>query len=174
MNYRFVLQASAPHALKIRDSHVRTVADAVESVFPLETECAMMVWNWIHVPLGYRYDISLMIDDAVRLITRQMSTEQGNERICWPSNTFASTWDVEWSGGMTAIHALWESVVGDTEPLLRQRPDVRIQTADFLAEWKRPLETVADALTGAGYEVEQLSGMRELLNVIALIERPGI
>jgi len=174
MDYRFVIQASHPRYLVARDAEDRALCDAIQTVFPLETEYALMVWNWIYIPLSYKYDVSMMADDAVHLVARMLSAEQGSERIAWPSSTFAATWDVRWSGGTTTVHAEWRSVLGGTEASLAARPAIVVPTEDFVAEWKRPLEIIDAALRGAGYAPQDIQGLERVGTVVAQIRRHGL
>lgn len=173
MNYRFAVQASNPRFVSTFDADAQSLSDAIQTVFPLETEYAIVVWNWVYVPLTYKYDISMMAEDLVNLIDLMLSNECGKQTIHWPSNTFAATWRVEWSNEVATVSADWDCVLGETEPILKNRPTIVLQTVEFVAEWKRPLEVVADALTAAGYTPQQLVGMRRLRDLVEKIDHCG-
>ena len=56
----FYIQASNPRALK--PSFIEeNLSAAIESVFPMNTENAILFWNHIAIPLSYKYDISYMV-----------------------------------------------------------------------------------------------------------------
>ena len=57
----FYIQASNPRFIESISYEVESLSDAVESIFPLNTENAFLVWNYISVPLSYKYDISYML-----------------------------------------------------------------------------------------------------------------
>jgi hypothetical protein len=170
MNYRFVIQASNPRALRQFDPNDASLSDAVQTVFPLETEYALMIWNWVYIPLSYKYDLSLMADDSVALVEEMTSEERGRRVIQWPSNTFAATWKVEWGDGKATVDAVWDSVLGDTEAQLKAKPTIVVPTVDFVSEWRRPLEVIAAALEGAGYTARALHGLARMK---AAIDRTG-
>lgn len=172
--YRFAVQASNPRSLTAFDTDDQSLSDAIQTVFPLETEYALIVWNWVYIPLSYKYDISMMAEDLIKLIELMFSKESGSRTIQWPSNTFASTWSVEWNNETTTVKAEWDCVLGETEPVLATKPIILLRTADFINEWKRLLETVGEALTAAGYTPEHLVGMRSLNEVIGRISHYGI
>src|SRR5438067_2089483 len=156
MTYSFVIQASNPRALVCFDADDASLSDAIQTVFPLEAEYALLTWNWIYVPLSYKYDLSLMVDDIIALVEAMTSEEGGHKSIRWPSNTFAATWNIDWKGGEATITATWECVIGSTEGLLNSRPIVVVGFRDFVREWRRPLEVVTSALESAGYTAQAL------------------
>ncbi|MBK9260816.1 MAG: hypothetical protein IPM54_13480 [Polyangiaceae bacterium] len=174
MNYRFAVQASNPRRLTAFDADDQSLSDAIQTVFPLEAEYAVLVWNWIYIPLSYKYDVSLMVDDVIGLIDAVLSNSTGKRVIEWPSNTFSATWNVEWSAETTTIDAQWHSVLGETESILALRPKLVVATVDFISEWKRLLEIVANALKDAGYRFEHLSGLRQLDEIIGKLHHDGI
>lgn len=172
MSYRFAIQASNPRSSKTGNAGDRTLEDAMETVFPLEAEYAILIWNWIYVPLTYKYDLSLMVRDIVRVVDSVLSHATGSTTVQWPSNTFAATWRIEWEARSIRIDAEWTCVLGDVEALLCGRPTVVMTPNRFVAEWKRPLEIIAAALSRAGY-TEELVGMPDLLAVLNKIEQRG-
>ena len=172
MDYQFMFQASAPRYLTVCDPQDETLGEAVESVFPLDTEYAFMAWNWVYVPLSYKYDLAIMLADIVAMLDRVLSFAEGEIRIQWPSNTFAAEWRVKWKDGMVHVHATWRSVLGSTEDLLGRRPDIHVLVQDFVSEWQRPLEIIVRGLRLAGYD-EHLSGLHHLEQVIGRIRQPG-
>ena len=173
MDYRFTLQASNPHVRTVHDAGDTNLADAIQTVFPLETESAILCWNWIHIPLSYKYDWSMMIDDVLGLVDVMLSEHSGNRVIQWPSNTFASTWRIGWTAEMTTVEAEWISVSGDTEAILAERPRVVLGSPEFISEWKRPLEVILSALLSAGYDTT-LEGMERLRTTVSRIGGRGV
>jgi hypothetical protein len=173
MSYRFTIQASSPRALKEFDPNDTNLSDAIQTVFPLETECAILVWNWVYVPLSYKYDFSMMIDDVIALIDAMQVEPSGRRTIQWPSNTFACTWKVEWDARVTTVEADWVSVVGNTEAMLAAVPKIVVESSGFVEEWKRPLEAIWGGLTSAGY-TSKLLGLDHLMATVSKIGRCGI
>jgi len=173
MSYRFTIQASNPRQLAEFDSNDTNLSDAVQTVFPLDAECALLVWNWLYVPLTYKYDLSMMIDDIVGLVDAMLEEPSGHRTIQWPSNTFAATWKIKWGSGVTEVEAEWISVVGETEALLTAKPKVILDSSGFIGEWRRPLEVILAALTSAGYG-SALIGMDKLSAVVSRIGCRGL
>ncbi len=173
MSYRFTIQASSPRFTNEFDPEDESVSDAIQTAFPLETESAILSWNWVYVPLSYKYDLSMMVECVVELVGELDANVAGRKTIQWPSNTFASTWQLEWSDGVVTIHSEWLSVVGGSESALTAVSAVVMDCSAFLAEWKRPLEVVVAALVSAGYTSE-LRGMDQLVATTRKIRRYGV
>jgi hypothetical protein len=173
MAVEFIIQASRPRMLRANDPDDDTLSDAIQTIFPMDTERAILVWNHVYVPLGYKYDVSLMADDIVQICDDILSNMDGTRLIHWPSNTFAAVWKVVWTSGVVSVEAQWNRVVGGTESILAGRPSISIPTQDFLAEWKGPLDVVCAALKIAGYTPEQITELHRLKNVVARLPRYG-
>jgi hypothetical protein len=167
------IQASRPRTEIARDPEDASLSDAVQAVFPRETENMFLVWNGVYVPIGYKSDFSFMIDDVLDLADAMLASPSGHTTIHWPSNTFASTWDVRWDAGLGTIDARWFDLVGGTEGLLAASGSMRVHADDFLAEWKLPLEIVARALREAGYDERQVPRLALLDDVLARLPRYG-
>ena len=59
----FCIQASNPRVQHKIDYEDSSLSDIIETIYPLYTEHAILTWNYISIPLSYKYDISYMIDD---------------------------------------------------------------------------------------------------------------
>ena len=167
MSTDFLIQASCPTWTMSADPVDQTLCDAVQTVFPLDTEVALVVWRHVYVPLGYKYCVSFLVDDIIAMIERLTASSEGNWQLTWPSNEFAADWRFEWSGEQLRIRSTWHSVVGGTEEMLNQRSEIHLGRQEFLAEWKKLLLTVDDALSAAGYTEATLPRTANLKRAIA-------
>lgn len=174
LGYRFALQASSPKCLCACDPDDVSLSDAMQTVFPVETEYAIMIWNWTCIHMTYKYDISLMIDDVIDMADKMLSRPTGVHVIDWPSNGFAAKWGMEWGGGEVVIDAEWRSVAGNVESVLNARPRVVVLVSDFISEWKRPLEVIFGCLKMSGYSVDNLPQMRHLDQLMGRFSNVGI
>lgn len=95
----FYIQASNPRTNSIANPNDKTLADAIETIFLLNTESAILMWNYISVPLSYKYDISYMIEDILLLLDALRSRENGEMTIHWLPDTFRCNWTVQWAAG---------------------------------------------------------------------------
>lgn len=173
MATEFVIQSSNPRIELTWEAEDNSLSDAIQSVFPLRTERMVLTWNGIYIPLSYKYDVSFMVDDVVDLAMAMLTHSTGSKEIHWPSNTFAAVWDVRWEAGYVSVIGEWTRVVGGTEALLAASGAIRVPVAEFLGEWKRPLELVADALHRAGYGEVQVPKLALLDDVVKRLPQPG-
>ncbi len=174
MANEFVIQASNPSALRVHDPDDEGLSDAIQTVFPLDTERAILAWNRICVPWSYKYDVSLLADDILDLLEIMLDDDAGDRVVEWPSNTFAATWSVVWDAERTTVHAKWSCVTGGLEALLGSRDSVTIPKREFLSEWKSLLGVVERALDRAGYTEEELHGLGRIRRVLARLPGHGM
>jgi len=170
----FKIQASNPRIIKEFDREANNISDAIESSFSLNSEYAVIIWNYVPVLLSYKYDISIIIDDILMMLNKIRCEKEGVMRIRWPSNTFACTWQIEWRDNNITIYTEWESVIGDTEYLLNARKELVVDSVLFLAEWKKILFNIIQALEGCGYSRKTLKGFPALVNEFEAIKDYGI
>ena len=159
MGLVFAIQASCPRSLLQRSADDENLGMAIETVFPLETEIAFVVWNSIYVPLSYKYDVSILTEQVLWLHDQLMAAEEGKLLFDWPSNTFATRWTVAWKGDALRIDSRWSGVRGGLLDLLNGQPTVEIGRQAFFAEWRALLERVDGALRRAGYDANNLPEM---------------
>ncbi len=169
----FVIQASNPRATGARDPLDEKVADAVQSVFALHAEAAFLDWNHVLVKISYKYDFGIILDDVMDMLEAVMNAESGEFRTAWPSNTFFAEWTVTWDT-MVEIQSHWHEVVGGPVSALNAAPIVVVPKADFVREWKRPLEIVRAAVVSAGYDSSSLSDLDRLTALLARMLRSGV
>ncbi len=170
----FYIQASNPRFIKSINYDDESLSDAVESVFPLNTENAMLVWNYISVPLSYKYDISYMLDDIVDLLGVLQSQKCGKKTIHWLPDTFRCDWEVSWDDGKIEIQAHWECTVGHLEKILNEHETISLTVMDFESEWKEILYVVIRGLKNCGYDKKKIGGMENLLKQYERISNSGI
>lgn len=171
MTSSFAIQASQPRTEASYDPDDESLCDAVQSTFPLRTESMLIVWNGVYIPLGYKYDVSFIVDDGLDLLDAMLTSATGRRTIHWPSNTFASSWVVEWDPSNVVIEATWRAVIGGTEAMLEASGPVTGPVDAFTCEWKRPLEIVDAAVRSAGYSEQQIPRLALLSSVAKRI--PG-
>ena len=171
---KFCIQASCPHELSIYDPEDETLDEAIETVYPLQTESAFIVWEHVFIPLSYKYDISVMLSDILKILEALMTSSEGEHIVHWPTNTFAAVWRMHWKNEHMTIHAEWRELVGGLETLLNSHnKPLTLNKHNFLCEWKQILCNVMNALTGAGYTEQNLPEMMRLISVYENIQGEG-
>lgn len=175
MSTEFRIQAGCPRSVKTVDPDAATIDEAVESVFLLDTEDAILVWQLVHIPLGYKYDVGTCLRDIVAMVKALLSAESGEHYVDFPSNTFGARWRLEWKVDRLVVSALdWRVVVGGVEDLLRERSVVSLGKSEFICEWKALLERVYCALVGAGYSASKICEIEDLKSVVDQMPEYGV
>ena len=172
MQNTFEIQAGRPRTIGRYDPMDESLAEAFNTVFPMNAEAMMLIWNGIYVPINYKYDLGVMIDDVLLMCDRVLTSDDGQSRINWPSNTFDATWSLTWEGGIISIGAAWRSVSGNVVALLSS--SLVLPVEDFVAEWKQPLRVCCDALVDAGYNVPGFPRFRAMKTTFDAIAKSGV
>ena len=173
-NLRFCIQASNPKIQCIADCNDKTLADAIESMFSLNTENAILTWNYISIPLSYKYDISYMMEDILVLLNALQSRKNGELTIHWLPDTFRCDWTARWTIKELSIWSQWERTVGNLEILLNGSPSISLNKDDFIKEWKSILGIIINGFRKTGYDAEKIRGMKRLIEQYESIDGNGI
>ncbi|QDX92977.1 hypothetical protein EEL32_06805 [Brevibacillus laterosporus] len=170
----FWIQASCPKCTGIFDEEDENLSNAIETIFPMMTEKAIMVWKTIYIPLCYKYDISCMVDDILDILEKLRSNSSGEISLHWASNTFANVWNIRWWEAQVVINSEWGSVLGHTEQLLDSKGAIVLSKQSFISEWKRVLFNIISGLKESGYKEGNLPGMTRLIAEYNAIDGDGI
>jgi hypothetical protein len=152
----FFIQVSEPKINKEFDSLESSIRDLLEDLFPMETEDAIMCWNSVLIPLSYKYDIPIMIEDIVDMIENILANNNGKIVINWPSDTFNAKWNIEWGEGKLKCKAIWYSISGNIEEVLNKSGYVEIDVDQFLAEWINLLSKIVEKMEQAKINILHL------------------
>ncbi len=144
----FCIQAGNPKVQCTLDDTDKCLSDAIETIFPLYTENAILVWNHICIPLSYKYDISYMMDDIISLLSSLQREKSGRKVIHWLPDTFRCDWFVKWGRGELEIRSKWECT--------------------------EVLNNVMKGLELCGYDASKIGGMEALIKCCNDIKESGI
>lgn len=170
----FYIQANNPRTSNNINDNDESLSEAIESAFILNTESAILVWNYICIPLSYKYDISYMIEDLLELLYCIQNIEKGEKKIHWLPDTFRCDWSIAWNHGQMEIISYWECTEGHLEGLLNEYPKISVSVKYFMSEWKEVLHIVLRGLNRCGYSESRIKGMKQLLEQFNRIEGRGI
>lgn len=133
------IQLSNPIALPVKLEESVSLDEVLELIFPLENEHAYLNWNHCHIPLSYKYDISVLTQDLIKIydFTQNEDTEL---EIHWASNTFASVWHLQKINGHIHIQTKWENVSGGLTELLNTKTSNVIPVQDLESELSKILK----------------------------------
>jgi hypothetical protein len=168
------IQASNPRGTAAHDPADETLDEAIETAFPLNTECAFLVWHHIPVALSYKHDIAVMMGDLCALLPAILCEPAGQRTVAWPSSTFRADWTVTWREDELIIEARWVCVTGGLEQALNASGAVSMSKVQFTREWKEVLGQVLNALEQRGSGNAPVDGEAELARLFDLIPGSGL
>jgi len=160
------IQISNPVLLQMTDEESMNLEDAIESIFPLDTEYLILIWNNIFIPLSYKYDISLMVLDFIKILHFLKDNEIDKLEIHWASNTFASIWKMEKINDSVNIKSEWKTVNGGTQDKLNKLNENKILVNDFAEEIKKLLAFLKSSIEKSGINCDLVEDFATLENVI--------
>jgi hypothetical protein len=163
-NIMFDIQISNPTAIEIRDKDDNNILEAIQSIFPLENEYCFIIWNHIFIPVCYKYDISFMMNDIIRILNF-IKKGEGVLENHWPSNTFSSIWKIECTAHSIKIESTWYQTLGRLTDLLNEHSILEVEKQVFVEKWIALVLFVKSKLEKAGYNSNNLVDFYELENI---------
>jgi hypothetical protein len=160
----FDIQISNPTSIEIRDRDDNNINEAIQSIFPMENEDCIIIWNNLFIPVSYKYDISFMINDIIKIVNF-IKEGEGLLEINWASNTFAASWKIGCTSQSIKIESTWDCVGGMSEDLLNENSTLEVEKEVFVKRWKALLFFVKGKLAKAGYNSNNLVDFYELENI---------
>jgi hypothetical protein len=170
---QFAIQTSNPIATGQISDDDMTLGEAIESIFPLLTEFAIIIWHDVYVPLNYKYDVSVMFEDILAMMSAIATREFGDLSIDWPSNTFCAKWRLSWKANELSIETHWTSVLGGAEEMLNACPQLTMDKNQFLAEWCGLIRIVRNAIFEVSHSSTALGHLSTLDTAICQVTIPG-
>ncbi len=147
------IQISNPNLLNLKNDNDSNIEEAIETIFPSDTEYALLIWDNIFIPLSYKYDISKMISDFILLEKFILSKEKYID-IYWASNTFSSIWKLERNQNMINIQSKWNCVLGGLTDLLNCKSEITIDSNQLRIELLSMLNFLKLCLDKCDYSSE--------------------
>jgi len=144
-------QISNPKTTGLFDPNDSTLEEALETIFPLETEYAFLVWDHIFIPLSYKYDISIMIGDLIRIFHFIKDENERSIEIHWGANTFATIWSIVKLPSFLIIKSTWFDTLGRLKDVLNNNSEIKVDALHLAHEIKVMLAFLKDCLEKAGY-----------------------
>ncbi len=169
----FWIQASDPFSIVVAGGKVADLAEAIETIFPMNTEAAILVWGRANIRVSYKYDLSVVIDDLLPMLWEIMSQESGQYLVYFASNTFSATWNIFWERDKLSISATWGNVCGWFDQDLANTSQLDIQVHKFLSEWKMILKKLILAIDKSGIAIERLNEYEKLQQIYSSIKNYG-
>lgn len=158
----FKLQLGNPIILQVVGDEISNLENAIESIFPLETEYLILIWNYIFIPLSYKYDLSLMVLDLIEVLC--FLERKGDEELDlhWASNTFACVWKLKKMDTSVSIKTTCENVRGGVKTLLDNCNEVSIGSSELKTEIKKLLLFLKQSLEKSGINISKIDDYMKL------------
>jgi len=170
---QFAIQVGNPTILRPQTTLLPDLAYAIEELFPMDTEDAILYWNWIPVQIGYKYDLSMLIDKLLPLLSTVLCASKGSYQASWDDSSFYGYWYLEWDEHQMTIEAEWLAAAGNYQALLNSRDKLRISKDAFLREWKGLLRKLIEAINVTGVQIEAQEEFETLCRIEAAIPAFG-
>ena len=170
---QFAIQVGNPTILAAQAKELEDLSEAIEELFPMDTENVILYWNWIPVRIGYRYDFSYLIDKLLPLLSAILQSDQGQYQVSWTSTTFYAHWYLTWDEHQMTIEAEWLRVVGKYESFLNNHDTVRTSKDAFLREWKGLLSKLIEAINLTAIQIEAEEELQTLYQIYEKIDGFG-
>ncbi|MDH6310483.1 hypothetical protein M2451_004011 [Dysgonomonas sp. PFB1-18] len=160
------IQISNPELSFVKNKDDASIEEALESIFLRNTEYAVLIWENLFIPLSYKYDISIMAKDFIKILEFIEGTDSKIE-IHWASNTFSSIWYLtKLQNGELEIKSLWVCVLGELRELLTKKSNICVTQIAFSKELRKMLFFLKDCLDKCGYTANELYDYNLLIKYI--------
>lgn len=170
----FHIQVSNPIFLYSPSEIVSDLAEAIQVVFPMETEKAFIVWNYTYIPLGYKYDLSVIIDDILPMLSELISQEEGSYRFFFGSDTFNAEWDLSWYDRKLYISAKWNNLAGNlVDFALSNCNKLETKIDVFLSEYKKLFQQLSIAIEKSEISIVEQESYKLMLELQTYIKNFG-
>lgn len=159
----FKIQINNPKSIYQAIDYEISIEEAIENIFPLENDYAIMIWNNIFIPLTYKYDISCMILDFIRIVNYIDDSNEITLEIFWASNTFSSIWILRKEQNVIQISSQWTTVIGGVESLLNSNNLNIVQKDELKNEIVKLIHFLKNTLQINYNDVNKIEGF-DLIN----------
>ena len=76
---KFLIQSGNPLWSPPDELAAEYLSEAIEAIFPMDTEDAVMIWGDESVSLSYKYDMSVIIEGALFMLEALTAENSGEE-----------------------------------------------------------------------------------------------
>ncbi len=171
----FFIQVSNPtvQTLSRRQRYTDSLSGAIQRAFPLVTESAFMIWNGLYIPINYKYELSIMVDDFLPFLSQLLNSDNGSYKLGFGVDTFRAIWTIDWEQDILRINSEWDIVTGNLKYLLNKHNSIELNRDDFLAEWKKLLETIITSIRKANISIKNQDEWEQIVNIYSAITNYG-
>ncbi len=167
----FKIQLNNPIVLITTLEEDTHIGMATETIFPMDTEDAFMIWNNISIPITYKYDVSIMLNDMIDIIKFMKDENKNKMSNHWASNTFVSEWFLTKNSGQVHIESNWGDTHGNLGSQLNENSELTLDANHFVAELKSMICFVKKCLEKAGYSSKNLKDFYLLEEIVCDVKK---
>ncbi len=165
----FSIQAGKPKFQISNGITAEDLSEAIQIIFPMETDDASINWNGTFISMSYKYDLSVMIDDLLPLLLSVQVSDEGQYRVHFGSNTFNTEWQISWKSDELLLNAHWEENFEDLNLVEKNCSRLKISRTTFLKEWNGVLENLRQSVESSGVSIKRTLDC-EFLNHLAKLK----
>ncbi|MDM8550337.1 hypothetical protein QUF72_09675 [Desulfobacterales bacterium HSG2] len=151
----FLIHPGNPAWTEPENPVAEDLSEAIEAVFPMETEDAVMMWGSQAVSVSYKYDMSVIVEDVIFMLEFLRRRNSGEETVFFSSDTFNAEWLVKWGDERLFIYPTWNSVAGNKCAELNALGAMKVSVSHFVGQWAMVLEKIHEAILMSGVNLEE-------------------
>ena len=171
MSHSFMIDPGQPEPNVGIAGRAVDLQEAIQMCFPMDTCDARVQWGDVSIPLSYKYDLGIILDNIVGLM--ESCIEGRPVDVRFGSDTFSASWSIRPLGDSVAVESNWYSVVGDTEVQLNRMAVQEIPKRYFLEQWCAVLRTMVVGVDSAGVAIQDRRLLETIKELIRRVERNG-
>ena len=141
----FHIQHSCPKILTPVHNHYSELGEAIQNLFQIDTEMAFLFWKGHYIPMSYKYDISVCIDDIISCLEKIINANETKIFLTFGSDTFNAYWKIDCNNDELHISAQWDHLRGQ-EKFIDRNIIIKISANNFISEWRGILQTIDKTL----------------------------
>ena len=164
----FCVDSGSPDVLASSSYSAEDFADAIQHVFPMETSNALLVWQGVNIPLNYKYDVSVIVEDVVGMLEVLLPCDSGVFQFWFGSDTFGASFLMRVNGDILSIRAVWDSVSGANEAVLNDASDLVVSKSLFISNWLKIIRIAAHGVSVSGVFIENDVLLRRAVDLLDL------
>ncbi|MDR1851417.1 MAG: hypothetical protein LBR21_02015 [Propionibacteriaceae bacterium] len=164
----FRIDPMRPQSTGFCDPEDTLLSEAIYTAFPDETEDAVMTWGEEKIRLSYRYDIAYILHEIFEMAEVMTGSGEGQLEVCWPSNSFAGQWFIQWHDDALSISTEWREEFCASQYLIDNN-HLETSKKAYLGDWGKVLRTALSGLTECGYSAENLTDFDALPRAINML-----
>lgn len=157
---KFKIDLGEPKVKKEVNCEASDLAEAMQLCFPLDIEDAVLTLGEIPIPISYKYDLSVILEDILIILRGCLTNE--NTKIRFGSDTFNSDWNIRPVSHEIIFSTYWYSTVGNREVDLNKIGSIVVSKEYFVAQWLNLIKVGLDGVKQTGITIEDTEMLHEV------------